>query len=233
MATRESHWGIVVDNRDPARRGRLIVQCDTIAEGDVLEWIEPSFHFVDSAPGENAGSFWVPNTSAIVEVTINADPGSESLELDPRWECCVYSEGAVPDEFLENYPNRRGWVTRAGHVLYFDDTEGQRTFYYQHPTGAKIQINNAGEVLIETTDKVKVVSPDVRLGTADATEHAVLGDAYMADLNTYLVGDIAFFTMLGNSGLPAIGPAALTRKGVAESLQGQLSADLATRVKVS
>lgn len=219
MGQRESHWGIVVDNRDPEKRGRLIVQCDTIAEGDVLEWIEPTFHFMDSGEDKKAGSFWVPGPGAVVEVEIESDPDAEAMELDPRWKCCVYPDGTVPEAFTTNYPERRGWVTRAGHIFYFDDTDGELTFYYEHPTGAKIQVNNDGEILAETTDKIKVVSPDVRLGTADATEHAVLGDAFMADLSTFL-------TTVAGSGLPVIGQAATT-------LQGQLAADLATRVKVS
>lgn len=185
MPRKEKHWGIVIDNRDPEYRGRLIVQCDTIAEGDVLEWIEPCFHFVDSDNETSAGSFWVPNPGAIVEVEIEAEEDSEVMDLDPRWKCCLYSEGQVPEEFVVqgNYPNRRGWKTRAGHVFYFDDTENQMTFYYEHPSGAKITVSNDGDIRLDTDQSVYI-------GT-DALHPITRGDI----LET-LLGDIISFQAL-------------------------------------
>jgi hypothetical protein len=158
MPRKEKHWGIVIDNQDPEFRGRLIIQCDTIAEGDVLEWVEPCFHFVDSDNETSAGSFWVPNAGAIVEVEIEAEDDSEGLDLDPRWKCCLYSEGQVPEQFrnASQYPQRRGWVTRAGHVLYFDDSENELTFYYEHPSGAKITVDNDGNIRLDTVQSVYI-----------------------------------------------------------------------------
>lgn len=156
MPKKEKHWGLVVDNDDPEKRGRLIVQCDTIAEGDVLEWIEPSFHFVDSDEQVQAGCFWVPNPGALVEVEIEAEDDSEANDLDPRWKCCLYPNDALPEVFKENYPQRRGWVTRAGHILYFDDTEGEHSFYYEHPSGAKITVDNDGNIRLDTEASVYI-----------------------------------------------------------------------------
>lgn len=156
MPKREKHWGIVIDNDDPEKRGRLTVQCDTIAEGDVLEWMNPSFHFVDSSSDEQGGSFWVPNPGAIVEVTIEAEDDSEANDLDPQWKCSVYSQGGVPEVFQENYPKRRGWVTRKGHILYFDDTEDSFTFHYEHPSGAKITVDNDGNIRLHTSASIYI-----------------------------------------------------------------------------
>jgi len=168
MPKKEKHWGIVVDNEDPEKRGRLIVQCDTIAEGDVLEWIEPSFHFVDSDDQVQAGCFWVPNPGALVEVEIEAEDDSEANDLDPHWKCCLYPNDAVPAVFRENYPQRRGWVTRAGHILYFDDTDGELSFYYEHPSGAKITVDNDGNIRLDTDASVYI--------GRDANESIALGD---------------------------------------------------------
>lgn len=193
MGRKEKHWGIVIDNQDPEARGRLIVQCDTIAEGDVLEWVEPSFHFVDSDKDTSAGAFWVPNPGAIVEVEIEAEDDSEGLDLDPRWKCCLYSEGQVPEEFQDNYPNRRGWKTRAGHLFYFDDTEDSLTFYYEHPTGTTITVNNDGHIHIGL----------------DATEHMVHGDileTFLNDLKSWLDGHVHIAgSLLDSLGAPVTG----------------------------
>jgi hypothetical protein len=201
MPKKEKHWGIVIDNRDPEYRGRLVVQCDTIAEGDVLEWIEPSFHFVDSNDDVSAGSFWVPNAEAIVEVEIEAEEDSEALGLDPRWKCCLYSEGQVPEEFAErnHYPNRRGWKTRAGHVFYFDDTENEFTFYYEHPSGAKITVDHDGNIRLDTEASVYIGrDADHPISRGDILE--TLLDNIVAFQGAHIHSSGSFTTPLGTGG---------------------------------
>jgi hypothetical protein len=168
MPRKEKHWGTVTDNQDPEKRGRLIVEVPTIAEGDVLEWIEPSFHFVDSSA--EAGCFWVPNVGSTVEVEIEAEEDSEVTDLEAKWMCSVYPDGTVPAEFEQNYPERRGWKTKAGHLLYFDDTANSREFYYEHPSGTKIVVTNTGEIQL-----TPVAGQSVLIGeTAD--QHLVRGE---------------------------------------------------------
>jgi len=144
MPKKEYHSGIVRDTDDPERRGRLLIECPDVAYGQTMSWAEPKFHFVDSA--QEAGSFWVPNVDSIVEVEIEAEEDSEVNSLEPKWRCDVYPAGTVPEVFIENYPERRGWVTAAGHVLYFDDTDGERTLYYEHPSGTKIRVVENGNI---------------------------------------------------------------------------------------
>jgi len=206
MPKKEEHWGIVIDNRDPEKRGRLIVQADTIAEGDVLEWIDPTFHFVDSDTETKAGSLWIPNPGAVVAVEIEAEDDSEAMDLQPRWKCCIYPDDAVPDAFIENYPNRRGWVTRAGHILYFDDTEEQLYFYYEHPSGAKITVDNDGNIRLDTDASVYIG----RGASHPITRGDVL-ENFLTSLKSWLDGHLhlpgTFTTpsgpVTGTSGTPA------------------------------
>lgn len=155
MSKKEYHRGIIRDNEDPEKRGRLIVECSTIVCGEALgDWIDPQFHFIDSSA--KAGAFWVPNIGSDVTVEIESEPDSEATGLEPRWRCEVYPQDSVPDEFTENYPNRRGWKTKAGHLLYFDDTDDSNEFLYQHPTGTKIYINNDGDIQLVTKDGSRI-----------------------------------------------------------------------------
>lgn len=165
MPKKQYHSGIVRDNDDELMRGRLLIECPDIAYGQVLPWAEPKMHFVDSAM--NAGSFWIPNVGAVVEVEIEDEEDSEANSLEPKWRCDVYPEGTVPEIFRTNYPQRRGWVTAAGHTLFFDDTEGQLVFKLIHPSGTEIVIDNTG---------------NVHIGSETSTEHLVHGDI----LNTFL-----------------------------------------------
>jgi hypothetical protein len=144
MPKKEYHSGIVRDVDDPLKRGRLIVECPDVAYGQTLPWADPKMCFVDSEM--QAGSFWIPNVGAVVEVEIESEEDSEANSLEPKWKCDVYPEGTVPEIFQTNYPQRRGWVTAAGHILYFDDTEGQLEFKYIHPTGTELVVTNDGQM---------------------------------------------------------------------------------------
>lgn len=144
MPRKEYHEGIVRDNNDPQKRGRLLVESPTIVSGETLDWAEPKFPFVDSH--ESAGWFFLPSVGSSVTVEIEAEDDSEANGLGPKWECDLYPEGTVPEEFQENYPERRGLKTKSGHILMFDDTEDQLTFTYRHPSGTEIFVNNDGRI---------------------------------------------------------------------------------------
>jgi hypothetical protein len=147
MPQREEHIGIVTDNEDPEQRGRVSVECPTIVAGDVIEWAEPEFHFIDSS--QQAGSFFVPNPGSQVVLSIESEEDSEVTGLNARYKCAVYPLDSIPEEFRENYPHRRGWVTGAGHVMYFDDSDDDKVFLYKHPTGAEIQVTHDGEINVK------------------------------------------------------------------------------------
>lgn len=144
MPKKEYHSGIVRDNDDPEMRGRLLIECPDVAYGQSLPWASPKMHFVDS--DRRAGSFWIPNVNSVVEVEIESEEDSEATTLDPKWRCDVYPDGTVPEIFQTNYPQRRGWVTAAGHTLFFDDTEGELVFKLIHPSGTELVITNSGEM---------------------------------------------------------------------------------------
>lgn len=180
MGTKEYHWASITNIDDPERRGRVCVNCPTIAEDDELEWLEPSFGFVDTAA--NAGSFFVPTVGSMVEVEVENEPGEGggTTDLQPKWKCSVYSDGTIPDVFSDrdHYPNRKGFVTRAGHILYVDDSDGEETFYYKHPTGT--------EIVVESTGKIQLRG-NVEIGV-DPTEPCVLGNALKSYIDTTIMG---------------------------------------------
>lgn len=134
----EVHYGVVTDNQDEELRGRLKVQCGTLApeEGELPQWVEPLYPFLSSSDGETSDGGWlfIPDIGVVVELRVittspNDDrPGFSSLTApNIRWQACASARGAdkVPELFQTNYPNRRGITTARGHVLMFDDTSGE------------------------------------------------------------------------------------------------------------
>lgn len=138
---REAHVGVVTDNADPEKRGRLLIACASLLgvddNGEAVEfgdWIEPAFPCLTSEDGEraNGGWFFVPSVGVTVtfEVSVSADhdetPGQTfTTNPDPRWVACLLQEGdAIADEFKTNYPARAGFRSASGHILFFDDSDG-------------------------------------------------------------------------------------------------------------
>jgi hypothetical protein len=210
MSIKEYHHGIVRRNDDPEKRGRLIIEAPSIVSGENLPWAEPSFHFVDSVG--NAGSFWIPNVGSVVEVEIEAEPDSEFTGLLPKWRCNVYPLGTVPPEFETNYPERRGWKTRAGHVMFFDDTEDERWFYYEHPSGAVFRVDDDGNIELKPPAGKSVLVGD---GADQALVRGDILKSFMDDMKTWADGhlhdsgallDSTASPCTGLTGVPATAP---------------------------
>jgi len=127
----------VVDNQDPEQRGRIKVVCPDWTGTDkkpISHWIEPVFEW---------GFFLVPDVDEAVEIEIVTSSDRdvsfmESAVFNPvinwrgkRWwggtDESTPAPRPIPDDLKTNYGKRRGFMTPMGHMLMFDDTEGQET----------------------------------------------------------------------------------------------------------
>lgn len=129
----------VSSNDDPEKRGRIRVTCPGIMgddEEELANWIEPVPMW---------GWFIVPDVDEIVEIevvtssTTDEQFGQASIaNPDYKWRSSKRFWGneeaeegsgktSIPEDFTaSNYGKRRGFSTPGGHVLLFDDTEGDR-----------------------------------------------------------------------------------------------------------
>ena len=174
-SSRERHIGIVTDNNDDEKRGRIKVACSTLMgvddSGGPIEypvWIEPSFPhlLVGAEAGEgvaDSGFFFVPNVGVAVEFEITvsgpADKSTGQSSIgnpDPRWVSSVLLPGdALNSDFTTNYPNRMGWRSVKGSILMFDDTDGQERAVFRGPSNADglhsyVSIEPDGSMIIAT-----------------------------------------------------------------------------------
>jgi len=171
----EIHYGIVTDNLDEEKRGRLKVQCGTLVpvEGELPQWVEPLYPFLSSSDNETSDGGWlfIPDIGVVVELRIivsspNDERGGFSAMAAPniRWQACASSRGSdvVPELFQTNYPARRGVTTARGHVLMWDDTakmeklelsmahgEGKTNFLSMDPDGVYLASAGASSNLIQ------------------------------------------------------------------------------------
>ena len=149
---REVHFGRVVANDDPEKRGGLKIQVDTLLEGATVtdDYIPPSFPFA----GNDQGWFFVPEVGNQVEVEVTADPDRAVESLEARWRTVLYSDvDNIPEEFRSN-PQQRGGIKFGKSVMLFD----------------------------KAADVLALVSGNVRLGEEDASHPVVRGDTLNVEM---------------------------------------------------
>lgn len=116
--------GQVMRNDDPEGRGRIQVLVPSVGhrvDSYPPVWVDPAFE----GAGSNRGSFWPPEVGDSVRVSFEqGDPGKPivyfggwygTTDLPPEFAYTGTSPNAVPE--------KRGFVTRMGHSLVFDDTK--------------------------------------------------------------------------------------------------------------
>ncbi|HEX7048856.1 MAG TPA: phage baseplate assembly protein V [Longimicrobiales bacterium] len=157
--------GLVVDNKDPEKLGRLKLKVPSVfgeSDDGVTDWAWPCVPY-GGAPDQ--GFFFIPDEGA--QVWVEFEEGNLDL---PLWVGTVWAKpggtSAAPAEALEmeeDRPERRVLKTASGHVLEFRDKAGEEAIIIRHKDGATITLDEAGSVIIANKE-----GSHVYLNAADA-----------------------------------------------------------------
>ena len=131
----------VVDNEDPEKRGRLRLYIPSVLGDAETGWALPCFPF---GGGPSYGWFAVPEKEAQVWAEFEEGDVSRPIWTGVFWP----READVPEEAAKSPPTTRVFRTPSGHVMQFDDEEGEETFRLLHPSEAEININKDGCVVL-------------------------------------------------------------------------------------
>lgn len=197
---RSRHKAIVLRNNDPEKLGNVWVQCQTLAAytTELPFPIKPApLYLTDGAPNGTGfgGMFFVPEVGSEVEIevfdgTSDDDTFGESALVAPDalYYPTIPTVGQdIPVEFKTNYPKRGGLKTAAGHVILFDNTDGQEMVQIIGNFGKAKQTK-----ITLTKDKVLIDNPDAVLTLAvkninldlNADSHLVRGEDLLNAIKT-------------------------------------------------
>ncbi|MCB1868417.1 MAG: phage tail protein [Gammaproteobacteria bacterium] len=134
--------GLVVDNQDPENRARVTLRVPGVLGSEmVTHWAEPCLPFGGLA---DQGLFMVPEIGAQVWVEFEAGNVNK-----PIWTGTMWQQSAdVPSEAAGRSPDMRELKTPSGHILSFDDTDGEEEFRLYHPAGSEMKVDPEGVVQI-------------------------------------------------------------------------------------
>lgn len=133
--------GFVKDNDDPEQRGRLRLSVPSVLGEALTGWALPCLPFGGLA---DQGLFMVPEIDARVWVEFEAGNLNQPIWTGTFWQ----QSGDAPGEAAVSPPTTRVFKTPAGHVLQFDDAQGQEAFHLIHPAGAQTSVDEKGTVVI-------------------------------------------------------------------------------------
>ena len=182
--------GIVVDNKDPDKRGRVRINVINVFDGiptEALPWATPRKDL-------NGNEFIIPEVGKIVSVTF--DQGNK-----------YYPQYISAEHYNVNLENKLKKLSDDDYVrmraLLFD----QDTQIYRNPSeGLKIDhvytninLDNSGNVLVNLRDDKSVMT----IGSSDADESAMLGSTFMLWADK-LVNVLMGTPYLGNLGEPVV-----------------------------
>lgn len=118
-----TYEAVVTHVDDPEKLGRIRVQCKKVGNQRPPEiWAYPAF----PGAGNQRGFFWPPEVGDFVWV---AYPNGK-IDGPPVYFGGWYAKGELPDELGygdHTVPKKRGFVTRGGHSLVFDDSAGDES----------------------------------------------------------------------------------------------------------
>lgn len=218
----------VTSNKDPAKAGRIKVELADLDGQEYPEWLEPIL----------PGGLWVciPEPGDTVECVLPEGEDKIEFASEVKYRGVVLDPAnPVPSEFKTNYPNRRGFKTRAGHLLIVDDKAGTLTLTNGN-SGITIEMDSAGLLHLGVT----VGTDFILKGTTFNAAQAILWPLVSTALGTagaalgtmaadpFLSGSLAGATISAMTGAATAATAATV--AITTYLSGAVSR-LSTKVK--
>jgi len=141
--------GFVVDNQDPETRGRLRVRVPALLADQTTGWALPCLPFGGLA---DQGLFMVPELDA--QVWVEFEAGDLSM---PIWTGTFWQQSSdTPEEAAITPPTTRLLKTPSGHLLQFDDSDGEERILLKHKTDALMEIDPGGTIALTDANGSKL-----------------------------------------------------------------------------
>ena len=139
--------GIVVDNKDPERLGRLTLRVPSVLGTAVSDWAWPCVPYAGLA---EQGFFVIPDVGADVWVEFEEGNLDSAIWVGSYWPK-TSSGPTSPKEardLTDDDPKRRVLKTTSGHFIELADVKGKESIRIVHKDGALVNMDEKGSVVI-------------------------------------------------------------------------------------
>lgn len=137
--------GIVTNNKDPKKLGRVKVQFPWLSDKNESNWARTAVLM----SGKQMGSFFLPEVGDEVLVAFENGNINAPYVIGSLWN----PKAKPPETNKDGKNNIRTFKSRSGHQLIFDDTKGKEQFEIKTKSGHNILLDDTsskGKILIKT-----------------------------------------------------------------------------------
>lgn len=146
------HIGIVTDNKDEQNSGRVQVKIPVFDDEHVLNWARVATLMA----GNSRGTLFVPEVGDEVLVAFHMGDIRQPIVIGSLW-----SKQQAPPPGKDDKNNIRKIMTRAGHQLIFDDTEGNEKISLQTKKGHVLELDDKEKTItLRDESKANVIHID-------------------------------------------------------------------------
>jgi len=149
-----NHRGLVVDNIDPLKQNRIRIRVHGFFDGvedSHLPWAAAAFPLLTGS-GAGFGWFGVPAIGATVFCFFEQGDYNQPVYFAEAPDG-IHGHPTIADT---NYPNRRGFRTSAGHIIYVDDEDDE--ILVEHSSGAQLSITGTVLKLLKDGASIQIDS---------------------------------------------------------------------------
>jgi uncharacterized protein involved in type VI secretion and phage assembly len=196
--------GVVVDNADPEKLGRLKLKVPSLLAEQVTAWALPCMPFGGLAA---QGLFCVPDVGAQVWVEFEAGDLSNPLWTGVFWQ----ASGDAPVDYPDDQPTTKAWKTTKGHVLEFEDADDKEQVKLEHSSGSNVVLDPQGSIALTDSGGGSV--------TLDAENNQLIIED--ANGNTMTMTSSGTTVEDANGNKIEMGPSGITVKGQQVVVEGQ------------
>lgn len=134
--------GFVTNNKDPQKSGRVKLRIPSVLGDQESDWALPCLPFGGLA---DQGFFVIPQLDAQVWVEFEEGDPQRPIWTGTFWQ----QESDVPTEAALDEPTTRLLKTPTGHLLQFDDEDGQEKIRLHHKSESEISFDEKGSIAIK------------------------------------------------------------------------------------
>ena len=164
--------GLVTDNNDPQKRGRLRLRIPSVLGDQESDWALPCLPYGGASA---CGLFLAPPNGA--QVWVEFEEGDVHR---PVWTGTFWQDGSdVPPDAAKGPPSTVLLQTPGGHIIDLEDKSGDEHIRLKHSGGATVVIDKNGSIVL-TDAKGATATLDADGGSvkvADANGNSVLLDS--------------------------------------------------------